>query len=128
MGASSWLRLPITGDLATTRERIRDFAEVSSMSPERIGDLILAVNEGVTNVLDHAGGRGELTLRSDDDGLTVVIADDTDLLTSAHLRREPGETPTRGMGLWIIQQLCDLVTVEHTGGRSVLSLYMRHAG
>lgn len=125
MDESFGLHVPISRDLAFLREQVRSFALRSKMSAERVDLLVLAVNEAVTNVLDHAGGRGTLSARHDQSGLTVHVTDEGGALAREHLQLTPAAVADRGMGLWVIRQVCDDVQLDHVNGRSRLRLFMR---
>lgn len=119
------LRCPISADLAFIRDLVRIHGHHSGLSGERLEDLVLAVNEAVTNVLDHGGSAGLVTATRDPIGVCVEILDTAGRLTPDHLDTA-GVDPTasHGFGLWVIQQLCDSVALERTGLGSRLRLRM----
>ncbi|MFD0474393.1 ATP-binding protein [Nonomuraea thailandensis] len=49
------LRYPISTDLGRLRDLVSAYAVAGGLRGERLMDLVLAVNEAVTNVLDHGG-------------------------------------------------------------------------
>ncbi|SDL75720.1 Histidine kinase-like ATPase domain-containing protein [Nonomuraea jiangxiensis] len=86
---------------------------------------MLAANEAISNVLEHGGAGGTLTVRCVSTGVTVEVADAAGLLTPAHLAGAKLDlTGSRGFGLWIIQHLCDEVGLEQAAGGSVLTMRM----
>ncbi|MFI6179171.1 ATP-binding protein [Nonomuraea sp. NPDC051191] len=117
------LRCPISADLAFIRDLVRLHGHHSGLSGERLEDLVLAVNEAVTNVLDHGGSAGLVTAVRDPIGVCVEILDTAGRLTPDHLDAA-GVDPTasHGFGLWVIRQLCDSVALERTGPGSRLRL------
>ncbi|MEV0391384.1 ATP-binding protein [Nonomuraea sp. NPDC050643] len=120
------LRCPISADLDRVRRLVRLHARHSGLRRERLDDLVLAVNEAVTNVLDHGGGTGTVTARSDREGVTVEIVDAAGRLTRDHLaaaRVDP--TSSHGFGLWVIRHLCDRIDVEQRSEGSLLRLHVR---
>ncbi|MEU1390937.1 MULTISPECIES: ATP-binding protein [unclassified Nonomuraea] len=122
------LRYPISVDLGRLRDLVRAYAEAGGLRGERLEDLVLAVNEAVTNVLDHAGGAGTLTLRARPGAVTVQIEDTSGRLTREHLdSAEIDPAAMRGYGLWIIQRLCDRVHLQRTGRGALLTLTMHTA-
>jgi anti-sigma regulatory factor (Ser/Thr protein kinase) len=122
------LSLPAGTDLAAVRAVLRDHALTSGMTARRVELLVLAVNEAVTNVLDHGGEGGRLVARAGDKGMVVEILDEGGTLLPEHLRRLPARNPTSGMGLFIIRSVCDRVDLDHPDGHSRLRLYMDYAG
>jgi serine/threonine-protein kinase RsbW len=121
------LRCRIDDRLPALRGRVREYAVAAGFAGQRLDDLVIAVNEAVDNVLDHGGGTGMLTVRREPGGVSVEIVDDLGLLTEEHLRRRPDPGGFRGFGLSIISRLCDQVVLDHPGGRSRLSLYIRRS-
>lgn len=115
---------PINGDLASLRALVRRVAMKAGLSDERTDLVVLAVNEAVTNVLDHAGGDGTLSVHSDEHGLTISVTDNAGTLQAEDLHNPPRPNPTRGMGLWVIRRVCDRVTLDHPDGRSRLRLFI----
>ncbi|MCK2215783.1 ATP-binding protein [Actinomadura sp. ATCC 31491] len=122
------LSLTISTDLAAVRAILRDYATAFGMAAKRVELLVLAVNEAVTNVLDHGGAGGRLTARAEGQGILVEVVDDGGTLRAEHLRRQPAANPTSGMGLFVIRTVCDRVDLDHPGGHSRLRLYMDFAG
>ncbi|WP_188195604.1 ATP-binding protein [Nonomuraea sp. SYSU D8015] len=117
------LRCPVSDDLAFIRDLVRFLGEHSGLCGERLEDLVLAVNEAVTNVLDHGGKAGIITVRRTDDGVTVEIRDLADRLSHDHLAgAHVDPTASGGFGLWVIQHLCDRAVVERTEMGSLLRL------
>ncbi|MCK2216104.1 ATP-binding protein [Actinomadura sp. ATCC 31491] len=125
---SMWfeLRCPVSADLGFIRDLVEVCGRYAGLRGERLDELVLAVNEAVTNVLDHGGRAGLVTARGHGDGITVEVLDTAGLLTDEHLTSAVVD-PTRGhgFGLWVIQHLCDEVTLEQTGLGSRLSLTVR---
>ncbi|WP_346111288.1 ATP-binding protein [Nonomuraea maheshkhaliensis] len=121
------LRCPITADLALIRDLVGMHARHCGLPGHRLEDLVLAVNEAVTNVLDHGGGAGTVTARQAGDRIAVEVLDRAGGLTHDHLARATVDpTATQGYGLWVIQHLCDEVTLRQTDRGSLLTLFVRH--
>ncbi|MGW0805923.1 ATP-binding protein [Nonomuraea sp. NPDC002799] len=120
------MKCPISADLALIRDLIRIHGTHSGLHGSRLDSWVLAVNEAVTNVLDHAGATGQVVARSVGDTITVEVVDTAGRLTPGHLRAARVDpTASHGFGLWVIQQVCDAVHVEQSGRGSRLSLRMR---
>ncbi|MFC4116735.1 ATP-binding protein [Nonomuraea zeae] len=120
------LRCPITWDLAVLRQRLRDYAAQAGMPERRLQDLVVAVNEAATNVLEHGGGTGTLTAYADPVGIWIDIVDSGGTLSDEHLTLAPDYASGRGFGLWTVLHLCDWVSLEHPEGRSRLRLLVRY--
>ncbi|GIH92214.1 ATP-binding protein [Planobispora siamensis] len=119
------LRCPIDPDLGYLRELVRLHGGHNGLTGERLEDLVLAVNEALTNVFDHGGRSGLIIARGHAEGVTVEICDVGGRLTAEHLAAAHlNPAGTSGFGLWVIQHLCDEVTLAHSGQGSVLGLHM----
>ncbi|MEV0387176.1 ATP-binding protein [Nonomuraea sp. NPDC050643] len=117
------LRWPISADLALIRELIRSHGERGGLTGERLEGLVIAVNEAVTNVLDHGGKAGMVTALDTGDGVIVDVLDVAGLLTHEHLRAARVDpTASHGFGLWVIQHVCDDVVLQRSAQGSLLRM------
>jgi anti-sigma regulatory factor (Ser/Thr protein kinase) len=118
--------LPFVGhDLATLRAWVDAHAARSGLGPSRTEDLVLAVNEIVTNSVRHGGGGGILRMWETTDTVVSEITDHGQIDLPMIGREQPTLDQTSGFGLWIANQVCDLVQVRTFPGRSVVRLHMR---
>lgn len=98
--------------LADLRPRVLARAGAAGLSSDRSADLALAVWEAATNSVRHAGGEGVLRVWEQDGALVCEVRDSgrlDDLLVG---RRAPDLTAEGGRGLWLVNQLSDLVQVR----------------
>ncbi|MFB4284921.1 ATP-binding protein [Nonomuraea sp. MTCD27] len=107
-------------NLALTRANTEIVGLVSGLNSVRLQDLVITVNEAVTNALEHGAGPAMVTLTADEVGVAVEVTDSGNSLEEHHLQLEPGQRPSRGMGLWIIRQLADQIKVDRPPGQSRL--------
>lgn len=119
--------LPFTdADLPAVRGHVAAVAQSLGFSREQVGDVVLAVDEVATNSYRHGGGAGTLrTWEPDGGGLTCEIRDGGRFSDPMVGRRRPPVDQIGGRGLWIANQLCDLVQVRSTGAGTVVRLYAR---
>jgi anti-sigma regulatory factor (Ser/Thr protein kinase) len=115
---------------STTLTMLRGFvsrrAARAGFRPAEIADLVFAVNEVATNSVRHGGGRGILRLWEEDDGALVCEIGDGGRLTHPLVGRErPRSEAAGGRGLWLVNQLCDLVQVRSFPSGAVVRLRMR---
>ncbi|HYH52859.1 MAG TPA: sensor histidine kinase [Solirubrobacterales bacterium] len=99
-------------DLRTVRRAVTDLAHSAGLSPRRNEDLVLAVCEVATNSIQHGGGGGLLAIWRDG-GQLVCDIHDFGCIEDPLVGRE--RVPTGqggGRGLWIANQLCDLVQIR----------------
>ncbi|MCK2212233.1 sensor histidine kinase [Actinomadura sp. ATCC 31491] len=103
---------PFDGDLHLMRGLVRAAVAPLGMSEERVGLLLLAVNEVVSNAVEHGGGHGRLVVWAEG---PVVVCDVTDpgrMERSLPGFRTPEPTATRGYGLWVVRRVCDLLEIR----------------
>ena len=125
---------PISGcfELAFTRDRLGELrrfvaqgATEASLDPARIGDLVLAINELATNSVRHAGGAGTLRIWREGDMLLCDVSDQGQIHQHSVCLTPPDPTQISGRGLWIVSQLCDLVQIRSSHGRTIVRVHMR---
>jgi anti-sigma regulatory factor (Ser/Thr protein kinase) len=95
------------------RGLIAGLAAHVGLESERTADLVLAVNEIVTNSVRHGGGEGTLRAWIDGDAVVCEVSDDGYLRDPLVGRRRPQPDAMGGRGLWLANQLCDLVQVRN---------------
>lgn len=100
------------GDLALLREEVRDVADrVGVPRPER-DNVVLAMHELAANSVLHGGGGGLLALWLEP-GALVVEVHDTGRIDDALVGRGSLDLDAEsGRGIWMANQLCDLVQVR----------------
>jgi anti-sigma regulatory factor (Ser/Thr protein kinase) len=98
--------LPAVRDVVTGR------ATLLSVPPDKVSDLALAVHEIATNSLRHGGGRGVLRVWQEPDALVCEIRDAGRVEDPLVGRRSPVVTQEGGRGVWMANQLCDLVQLR----------------
>ncbi|UGS36548.1 sensor histidine kinase [Capillimicrobium parvum] len=112
-------------DLATVRVLAGGCAAAAGLSHSRSGDLLLAVTELTANSIRHGGGSGLLSMWARD-GEVVAQSRDAGHVTDVMAgRRRPGLDDTSGRGLWIMNQLCDLVQIRRSDRGTVVRLIVR---
>jgi anti-sigma regulatory factor (Ser/Thr protein kinase) len=99
------------GDLPRVRAFVATRAEQAGLDQEAAETLVLAVNEVATNSLKHGGGRGELRAWTDGRSLVVEVSDQGHITSPLVGRLRPALEAAGGAGLWVANQLCDLVQI-----------------
>jgi anti-sigma regulatory factor (Ser/Thr protein kinase) len=118
--------LPFTyGALAGVRAIVELRAEAAGFSAERVGDLVLAVSEVATNSIRHGGGGGVLRIWRTADGLICEVADAGRIADPLAGRRRPLGGQSGGHGLWLCNQICDLVQLRTFAAGGVVRLHTR---
>jgi anti-sigma regulatory factor (Ser/Thr protein kinase) len=113
--------------LAAARRLVAARAVEAGASRAHAGELALAVSELATNSLRHGGGRGTLRLWHDADrgSLVCEVADGGHITDPLVGRRRPTSNQLDGRGLWLVNQLCDLVQLRTSPEGTVVRVHMR---
>jgi anti-sigma regulatory factor (Ser/Thr protein kinase) len=114
-----------TGSLSSVRREVSAEASRRGLHGSRRLDFELAVAEVAANALLHGGGAGRLQLWGDGTAVVAEVSDRgrfSDLLAG---RVRPTADQIGGRGLWIVQQVCDLVQIRSHAGRTAVRLHMR---
>jgi len=98
--------------LAAVRHRVAAAAERVGMGPVEVADLVTAASELAANSVMHGGGSGVLRLWGEGDRLLVEVEDRGRIEEPLVGRLRPGVTQEGGRGLWLANQLCDLVQIR----------------
>jgi anti-sigma regulatory factor (Ser/Thr protein kinase) len=99
------------GALAFVRRFLAGQARAAGLGESRVADLAIAVNELATNTSEHGGGAGLLRVWTEGDTLVCQVSDEGHLLDPLAGRLPPAFDQARGRGLFMVNQLCDLVRV-----------------
>lgn len=100
------------GQLGAVRADVHARAALAGLSPGRRADLVLAVHEVAVNSVEHGGGVGDLRIWQDDRALVCEVRDRGRIDDPMIGRRLPPWDGDGGRGLWLVNQLCDLVQVR----------------
>ena len=90
----------------------------------RTDECVLAVSEIATNSVLYGGARGILRTWIDDGRLVYEISDRGRILEPMIGRVRPTAGQIGGRGLWLANQLADLVQVRSTGRGTVVRLHI----
>jgi anti-sigma regulatory factor (Ser/Thr protein kinase) len=114
-----------SGTLDEVRHFVAEQARAAGLSEARAYDLILAVNEVATNSVRHGGGDGRLRTWVDGDHLIAEVRDDGHIDLPLIGRQRPMAGQVGGHGMWLVNQLCELLQVRSFPDGSVVRLHMR---
>jgi anti-sigma regulatory factor (Ser/Thr protein kinase) len=115
----------ITGDsLFDLRHFLAAEAERAGLSPARVHDLVLSAHEIATNSIRHGGGSGVLRVWCEDDTVICDVRDSGRIARQPLVGRvRPALGATGGWGLWLANQLCDLVQLRELPDGSIVRLH-----
>ena len=111
--------------LAEVRVFAGDRAEAAGLPAERRSDFVLAVNELATNSLRHAAGAGTVRVWREENRVVCEVEDDGRINERLLGRQRPELHQVSGRGLWIVNQLCDLVQMRALPTGNLVRIHMR---
>ena len=100
------------GQLAAVRADVRTRAASAGLSPDQSADLALSVHEIAVNSVEHGGGGGDLRIWEAAGSLVFEVRDAGRIADPMVGRRLPAWDEDGGRGLWLANQLCDLVQIR----------------
>lgn len=116
------------GSLDGVRQFVVD-SVAGTLGAGELSDLLVAVTEIAGNSLMHGGGAGTLRVWNSDAGVICEIRDRGWIRQPLAGRARPTFDQESGRGLWMVNQLCDLVQVRSSPAGTVVRLHMgRRAG
>jgi anti-sigma regulatory factor (Ser/Thr protein kinase) len=118
------MSLTFTTDLSAVREFVRRRALDAGLTETRVIDLVLAVSEVAANTLRHAKSAGTLEIWHDADEIVCQIEDKGFIKDPLAGQRRPGTDAAGGHGLWIVNQVCDLVEMRSDESGTTIKLHM----
>jgi len=98
--------------LGEVRRTVAAAARELGICVDRTDACVLAVNELAANSVRHGGGRGELHVWHEDGSLVCEVRDAGCITDPLAGRRMPTIEQLGGRGLWMVNQLCDLVQIR----------------
>ncbi|MDQ6836336.1 MAG: sensor histidine kinase [Actinomycetota bacterium] len=117
--------LDFSGDLRGLREAVTSDPVCGVLSGLRRADLVFVVNEAATNALRHGDGSCRVRLWREGDTVVSEVVTKSQLGDATTGRRRPAMDGSGGRGLWLINQLCDLVELRSGVGGTRLRMHLR---
>jgi anti-sigma regulatory factor (Ser/Thr protein kinase) len=112
------------GPLNAVRAFVRANAAAAGLRAPRLDDLDIAVHELAINTLRHAGGYGTVAFWTDGGYAFCEVRDDGVIRDPLTGRADPALDQEGGRGLWIVNQLCDLVELRSSHAGTVVRVRM----
>lgn len=110
--------------LGEVRKRVAAAAEATGMDPLAVADLVTATSELAANSVMHGGGSGTLRLWREDSRLLAEVEDRGRIEEPLVGRLRPNISQEGGRGLWLANQLCDLVQIRSGEGGTTVRLHL----
>jgi anti-sigma regulatory factor (Ser/Thr protein kinase) len=117
-------RLSYDVDLRPVRALVARWAARCGLPESRSADLVLAVSEVAANTLRHTPAGGTVDVWSERGEIVCEVHDRGWILDPLAGRRRPLEDPPGGQGLWLVNQVCDLVEIRSGGGGTTVRMHM----
>jgi anti-sigma regulatory factor (Ser/Thr protein kinase) len=103
------------GMLSALRRAVRDLVHEAGFDEELVDDLQIVASELVTNALRHGSPQRRLTIWGTSEEMICQVENEGAISDPLAGRRDPHAGADRGMGLWIVHQLAELVEIR--GGK-----------
>jgi anti-sigma regulatory factor (Ser/Thr protein kinase) len=100
------------GDVPATRRTVASWARSSGLGEEQVEVLALAASELATNSVRHGGGEGSVAMWTEPGAAVVEFTDRGRLADPLAGRLAPPLEQVGGRGLYLVNQLCDLVQLR----------------
>jgi anti-sigma regulatory factor (Ser/Thr protein kinase) len=100
------------GDVAATRRTVAQWARSCGLPEDRVEVLELAASELATNSIRHGGGAGTVAMWLDESAAVLEFSDTGTLTDPLTGRLAPASAQEGGRGLYLVNQLCDLVQLR----------------
>jgi anti-sigma regulatory factor (Ser/Thr protein kinase) len=112
------------GGLGGVRRLAGDQLAGAGFPTARIPDIVVAINELASNSVRHGGGAGELACWREGRTLLFEVTDKGCIADRLADRRRPRADQERGYGLWLVNQVCDLVQIRSGPEGSVVRVHV----
>ena len=113
------------GTLREIRQLVGHFTAAARMDDGPAADLVLTVHELATNSVLHGGGEGSLLLWREPGAVVCEIRDRGRIVEPLAGRVEPAGILEGGRGLWMANQLCDLVQIRSFADGGAVRVHQR---
>jgi anti-sigma regulatory factor (Ser/Thr protein kinase) len=98
--------------LSAVRRRVERAVAEAGVARREAGDLVIAASELAANSVVHGGGRGTMRIWREDGRLLLDFEDRGTIKEPLAGRVRPATSQPGGRGLWLANQLCDLVQIR----------------
>jgi anti-sigma regulatory factor (Ser/Thr protein kinase) len=112
-------------NLARVREVVAGFCGRAGLAVEGTEQLVLAVDELASNSIRYGGGAGVLRYWREEERLLCEVEDGGRIEDPLVGRSRPEPEARGGRGVWLVNQLCDLVQIRSGIAGSVVRVHKR---
>ena len=111
-------------DLRVVRDLVAECAARAGLPPDRMLDLVIAANEVAANTLGHTTAGGTVRVWHTEAEILCQIEDSGWISDPLAGRVRPAADEARGHGLWLVNQVCDLVELRTGQAGTTVRLHM----
>jgi anti-sigma regulatory factor (Ser/Thr protein kinase) len=112
-------------DLRPVRRVVASRARCAGLTPPRIPDLVIATSELAANTLRHTGGGGTVQVWRTSQEIIGQVADTGQITDPLAGHRARSDELVGGNGLWVVNQVCDLVQARTGQAGTTTRVHMR---
>ncbi len=116
---------PLDGSLKELRRAIADDPVLGSLSAQRRSDLVFAINEAASNAVKHGNVTCMTRIWHEGDEVVTEVSSPSGIPDVMAGRRRPAADALQGRGLWLINQLCDLVELRSGTSGTTLRMHVK---
>ena len=109
-------------DVPATRRTVAQYARTVGLPEEQVEVLALAASELATNSIRHGGGTGSVAMWATPSAVVVEFGDSGRLDDPLTGRRRPSLEQEGGRGVYLVNQLCDLVQLRSSDHGTTIRL------
>jgi anti-sigma regulatory factor (Ser/Thr protein kinase) len=112
-------------DLRPVRRFVASRAKCAGLAPPRIPDLVIAASELTANTLRHTGGGGTVQVWRTSEEIICQVTDTGQITDPLARYQARSDELLGGNGLWLVNQVCDLVQARTGQAGTTTRLHMR---
>jgi anti-sigma regulatory factor (Ser/Thr protein kinase) len=98
--------------LSQLRKSIRRYGHDAGLDAHTVDDFVTGTNELASNSVVHGGGHGTARLWRDDQVVVFEVRDHGQMASPLAGRIRPSAHQIKGRGLWLANQVCDLIQIR----------------
>jgi anti-sigma regulatory factor (Ser/Thr protein kinase) len=117
--------LGYSDDLRPVRSFVASRARCAGLPSPRIPDLVIAIGELTANTLRHTDGGGTVQIWQTEDEIICQVTDTGQITDPLAGHRPRSDELLGGNGLWVVNQVCDLVQARTGRAGTTTRLHMR---
>jgi anti-sigma regulatory factor (Ser/Thr protein kinase) len=115
----------LDGSLMELRRAIAGDPALGSLTPDRLSDLVFAINEAASNAMKHGNERCTTRIWHDGNAVVSEVSSQARIKDVMAGRHRPAADALQGRGLWLINQLCDLVEMRIGTSGTTLRMHVK---